>query len=66
MLIFDVEIGAEVYGITTQALLWMSVAPAHLNQVASTPMQHREPAFGAATTGMTNLVASPRLVQDSH
>ena len=57
MLNFDVEIGAEAYGITTQALLWMSVAPAHLNQVASTLMQHRELAFLASTTGMTNLVA---------
>jgi DNA-binding Lrp family transcriptional regulator len=57
MLTFDVEISAEVYGITTQALLWMSVAPAHLNQVASTLIQHRELAFLASTTGPTNLVA---------
>ncbi|MFD4430891.1 Lrp/AsnC family transcriptional regulator [Nocardia sp. NPDC058497] len=57
MLSFDVEIGAEVYGITTQALLWMSVAPAHLNQVARTLIQHRELAFLASTTGPTNLVA---------
>jgi DNA-binding Lrp family transcriptional regulator len=57
MLTFDVEIGAEVYGITTQDLLWMSVAPAHLNQVARTLTQHRELAFLASTTGSTNLVA---------
>ena len=57
MLSFDVEIGAEVYGITTQALLWMSVAPAHLNQVAKTLIQHRDVAFLASTTGSTNLVA---------
>ncbi|MGW0969770.1 Lrp/AsnC family transcriptional regulator [Streptomyces sp. NPDC002516] len=57
MLTFDVEISAEVYGITTQALLWMSVAPAHLNQVANTLIQHRELAFLASTTGPTNLVA---------
>lgn len=57
MLSFDVEISAEVYGITTQALLWMSVAPAHLNQVASTLVQHKEIAFLASTTGPTNLVA---------
>jgi DNA-binding Lrp family transcriptional regulator len=69
MLTFDVEISAEVYGITTQALLWMSVAPAHLNQVASTLIQHRELAFLASTTGPTNLVAlvlckSPRELHD--
>jgi DNA-binding Lrp family transcriptional regulator len=57
VLTFDVEIGAEVYGITTQALLWMSVAPAHLNQVARTLTQHRHLAFLASTTGSTNLVA---------
>lgn len=57
MLTFDVEIGAEVYGITTQALLWMSVAPAHLDQVARSLIQHRELAFLASTTGQTNLVA---------
>ncbi|WP_262063831.1 Lrp/AsnC family transcriptional regulator [Streptomyces sp. STR69] len=57
MLTFDVEISAEVYGITTQALLWMSVAPAHLNQVANTLIQHKELAFLASTTGPTNLVA---------
>lgn len=57
MLTFDVEIAAEVYGITTQALLWMSVAPAHLNEAARTLVQHRELAFLASTTGSTNLVA---------
>ncbi|MEU6281762.1 AsnC family transcriptional regulator [Streptomyces sp. NPDC047028] len=57
MLTFDVEISAQVYGITTQALLWMSVAPAYLNQVASTLVQHKELAFLASTTGPTNLVA---------
>ncbi|MFK0004698.1 Lrp/AsnC family transcriptional regulator [Paenarthrobacter sp. NPDC090522] len=57
ILSFDVEIGAEVYGITTQALLWMSVAPAHLNQVARTLMRQNEIAFLASTTGTSNLVA---------
>jgi len=57
VLTFDVEIGAEAYGITTQALLWMSVAPAHLNQVAGVLSQHKEVAFLASTTGQTNLVA---------
>ncbi|TDD87123.1 Lrp/AsnC family transcriptional regulator [Actinomadura rubrisoli] len=54
---FDVEINDQVLGITTQALLWASVAPAHLDEVARTLAQHEELAFVAATTGPTNLVA---------
>ncbi|MFF1829313.1 Lrp/AsnC family transcriptional regulator [Paenarthrobacter sp. NPDC058040] len=57
ILTFDVEIGAEMYGITTQALLWMSIAPAHLNRAATILSQHKEVAFLASTTGQTNLVA---------
>lgn len=55
MLSFDVEIDAEVYGVTTQALLWMSVAPADLDQAANTLTQQPETAFLASTTGSTNL-----------
>ncbi|MFD0692009.1 Lrp/AsnC family transcriptional regulator [Actinomadura fibrosa] len=54
---FDVEINEAVFGITTQALLWASVVPAHLDEVASTLAGHEELAFVAATTGPTNLVA---------
>lgn len=54
---FDVEIGAEMYGITTQALLWMSIAPAHLKSAATILSHHKEVAFLASTTGQTNLVA---------
>lgn len=57
ILTYDVEIGPEAYGITTQVLLWISVAPAHLNQVATTLITHSQIAFLAATTGPTNLVA---------
>ncbi|MDI2033293.1 Lrp/AsnC family transcriptional regulator [Paenarthrobacter nitroguajacolicus] len=57
VLTFDVEIDAEAYGITTQALLWMSVAPAQLNRVASTLIQHKEVAYVGSTTGPTNLLA---------
>jgi len=57
ILSFDVEIGPEAYGITTQVLLWISVAPAHLNRVAAILITHWQIAFLAATTGPTNLVA---------
>ncbi|MEU5761247.1 Lrp/AsnC family transcriptional regulator [Nocardia sp. NPDC047648] len=54
---FDVQVDDALFGITTQALLWMSVPPARLDQVGSELARHRELAFVLATTGPTNLVA---------
>jgi DNA-binding Lrp family transcriptional regulator len=54
---FDVEINDAVFGITSSTLLWASVAPAQLEEVASSLTQHEEVAFVATTTGPTNLVA---------
>ncbi|MET8956887.1 AsnC family transcriptional regulator [Streptomyces sp. NPDC004533] len=56
-LYFDVDLDDTVLGATAQALLWMSVAPARLDEVAHTLAGHPELAFVAATTGPTNLVA---------
>ncbi|MEU7140252.1 AsnC family transcriptional regulator [Nocardia sp. NPDC046473] len=56
-LFFDVEFDDAHFGATTQALLWMSVAPAHLDAVATTLAGHDELAFVVATTGSANLVA---------
>ncbi|MFI7642568.1 Lrp/AsnC family transcriptional regulator [Nonomuraea sp. NPDC049400] len=58
LVFFDVEVDAAAYGVTTQALLWMTVAPAHLDQVATTLATHHELAVVAATTGPTNLLAN--------
>jgi DNA-binding Lrp family transcriptional regulator len=55
---FDLEVDPAVLGATIQAMLWMSVSPPHLDQVATTLAQHDELAFVAATTGPTNLVAN--------
>jgi DNA-binding Lrp family transcriptional regulator len=54
---FDVEVDDTHLGIGTRALLWMTVAPAHLDQVATALASHHELAFVAATTGPSNLVA---------
>ncbi|GAA1956338.1 Lrp/AsnC family transcriptional regulator [Amycolatopsis minnesotensis] len=54
---YDIDLRAAVLGVTTQALLWMSVAPAHLDAVATALAGHAELAFVAATTGPSNLVA---------
>lgn len=54
---FDVEVDAALLGASTMALLWMSVAPAHLDVVAGELAEHDELAVVAATTGPTNLMA---------
>jgi DNA-binding Lrp family transcriptional regulator len=56
-LYFDVDLNDTRLGTTAQAMLWMSVAPAHLDEVARTLAGHDELAFVAATTGPANLVA---------
>ncbi|WP_378625907.1 Lrp/AsnC family transcriptional regulator [Nonomuraea guangzhouensis] len=57
-LFFDVEVAPVLLGATTQALLWMTVQPGHLDRVATTLAGHRELALVAATTGRTNLLAN--------
>lgn len=56
-LFFDVDIDPALLGVTVSALLWMQVAPAHLEDVATALAEHEELALVAATTGPTNLVA---------
>jgi DNA-binding Lrp family transcriptional regulator len=61
---FDVEIDPAQLGGSVKVLLWMAVAPAHLDEVATTLAGHDELAFVAHTTGPTNLVAHA-LCQDT-
>ncbi|MFD5796057.1 Lrp/AsnC family transcriptional regulator [Streptomyces diastatochromogenes] len=56
-LFFDVEVDAGLFGARTRALLWLSVRPSDLEEVALALAGHDELAFVAATTGPTNLVA---------
>lgn len=56
-LFFDVDIDAAQLGASTVALLWMSVAPARLDEVGTALAGHEELAVAAATTGPTNLLA---------
>jgi DNA-binding Lrp family transcriptional regulator len=51
-LFFDLDLASDAFGIRSQALLWMSVAPTNLRDVA-------------ATTGSTNLVAALACPDDS-
>ncbi|CAM5599144.1 AsnC family transcriptional regulator OS=Streptomyces alboniger OX=132473 GN=CP975_30560 PE=4 SV=1 [Streptomyces alboniger] len=56
-LFFDVDVDPALLGVTVSALLWMQVAPAHLDEAATALAGHEELALVAATTGPTNLVA---------
>ncbi len=55
---FDLEVKPMLLGVTTEALLWMTVAPSHLDRVGKTLATHAELAVVAATTGPTNLIAN--------
>ncbi|MEU8513436.1 Lrp/AsnC family transcriptional regulator [Kitasatospora sp. NPDC048722] len=62
----DVELDPRLQGAGLHALLWMTVAPAHLDRVALALTGHRELAFIAATTGRTNLVATVLCADPAH
>ena len=55
-LFFDVEIAPEHLGYQVEALLWVTVAPGRLEEVANATAQHPHVALAAATTGATNLL----------
>lgn len=57
VLFFDVEIETAPLGGVTKALLWLSVPPSRLAEVATALAGHRELGFVAVTTGRTNLLA---------
>jgi DNA-binding Lrp family transcriptional regulator len=58
VLFFDLDLASDVFGIRSQALLWMSVAPTNLRDVGQALAKRLEFPFVAATTGSTNLVAA--------
>ncbi|HKT01482.1 MAG TPA: AsnC family transcriptional regulator [Rugosimonospora sp.] len=65
-LYFDVEVDRALFGVTTTALLWMSVSPAQLHQVATALAGHDDMALVATTTGPTNLVAHALCTSADH
>ncbi|MEU7635237.1 MULTISPECIES: Lrp/AsnC family transcriptional regulator [unclassified Streptomyces] len=58
LLYLDIDVDWRMFGVTARTLLWLSVAPAHLEQAGQELAGHPEIAFAAATTGPTNLYAS--------
>jgi DNA-binding Lrp family transcriptional regulator len=57
VLYFDIETDPLLFGYTTEAALWLTVAPTELNTVADALATHQEIAFAAAITGPTNMFA---------
>ncbi|KAA2253001.1 AsnC family transcriptional regulator [Solihabitans fulvus] len=57
VLYFDVDLDPLLLGYATEAILWLTVAPGHLTDVAAALAGHPEIAFASATTGPTNVVA---------
>ncbi|WP_020499363.1 Lrp/AsnC family transcriptional regulator [Sciscionella marina] len=55
---FDLEIDDALFGVRTEALLWLAVDPARLDAVARSMTTHAELASVIATTGPTNLMAT--------
>jgi len=58
ILFFDLDVAGDAFGVRSQALLWMSVAPAKLTAVGQALASRPEFPFVAATSGSTNLVAA--------
>ncbi|MEU7856964.1 AsnC family transcriptional regulator [Nonomuraea sp. NPDC049141] len=57
VLYFEVEIDPMLFGYATEAVLWLTVAPSELTEVAQALAGHPEIAFAAATTGDPNMIA---------
>jgi DNA-binding Lrp family transcriptional regulator len=58
LLYFDVDMNDAFLGMRAGAMLWLAVAPGHLEAAGRAVAAHPEVPFAAATTGPTNLVIS--------
>jgi DNA-binding Lrp family transcriptional regulator len=58
VLYLDIDVDPGLFGVGPRTMLWLSVAPAHLEKTGVALAGHPEVAFAAATTGPTNLYAS--------
>ncbi|WP_227982638.1 Lrp/AsnC family transcriptional regulator [Nocardia spumae] len=54
---YDVDLDPAALGYEIEAMLWLTISPAQLGEMASALRTHTEIAFAAATTGPTNVVA---------
>jgi DNA-binding Lrp family transcriptional regulator len=66
VLYFDVDVREDFLGKRLSAMLWLEVAPAHLDETGRAIARHPEVPFVAATTGHTNLVVSAQFRDTWH
>ncbi|HVW43867.1 MAG TPA: Lrp/AsnC family transcriptional regulator [Amycolatopsis sp.] len=57
VLYLDIDVDSTLLGFHAMAILWLSVRPARLVEVAESLARHPEVALAAITTGPTNLLA---------
>ena len=65
LLYFDVTVDDAAQGVSASVMLWLKVAPAHLEAAGCAIAAHPEVPFAAATTGPTNLAVSA-VFRDTH
>ncbi|MGW6575406.1 Lrp/AsnC family transcriptional regulator [Streptomyces sp. NPDC054945] len=58
LLYLDIDVNWRMFGVNARTLLWLSVAPAYLEEAGQALAGHPEIAYAAATTGPTNVYAS--------
>ncbi|MCW2930505.1 MAG: Lrp/AsnC family transcriptional regulator [Actinomycetia bacterium] len=66
LLYFDVDMNDAFLGMRAGAMLWLAVAPGHLEAAGQAVAAHPEVPFAAATTGPTNLVVSAAFRDTRH
>ena len=66
LLHFEVDLDSRGLGMNVQAILWLSVEPARLDEVGRALAGHFEVPFVAATTGPTNLVVTALFRDTQH
>jgi DNA-binding Lrp family transcriptional regulator len=58
VLYFDLDVAVELVGFAATAYLWLTIAPARLDEVGREITQHQQVAFAAAITGSANLIVA--------
>jgi DNA-binding Lrp family transcriptional regulator len=66
LLYFDVDIDDRALGFHVEALFWLSVEPARLDQAGRAVARHPEIPYAAAITGPSNLVADGQFRDTGH
>jgi len=57
VLLFDIDVEPGLFGASTEAMMWLTVAPDAVEEAGAALSRHPDVAFAAVTTGATNLIA---------